>query len=138
MPNKKTLYELRPQGRPEPSTSSSDAEQEVVETWPLSTIDACPVCSWCQFVLPIPLEDDAQRERVVAVLKQGLEQTLREVRFLCAHIEVGPEGDFAFVQRRDTTIPVCITWGGKSKLTSDTHAFFFPDLARHPHLLIPM
>lgn len=129
MPNKKTLYELRPQGWPEPSSSSSssDAEQEVVETWPLSTIDACPVCSWCQFVLPIPLgEDDAQaqRERVVAVLKQGLEQTLREVRFLCSHIDVGPEGDFSFVQRRDMTIPVCITWGGGDIKTHLRHTCF--------------
>lgn len=93
----KEVYKILPDGW------ETSPEQE---TWPLSTIDACPVCSYCQYIVPFKL-DDSERDQVTAVLKQGLEKTLSEVRFLCSRIEDDLDEGLMFVKRRDTSIPVC-------------------------------
>lgn len=95
----KEVYNLRPAGW-------ETGPKLEAETWRLSTIDACPVCSWQHYILPFRL-DDSQRDQVKAVLQQGLERILSEAPFLCSRIEPDADEGLMFVKRHDMTIPVC-------------------------------
>src|SRR4051812_10246456 len=44
------------------------------------------------------------RSNIVSILKQGLERTLSQARYLCCTIERDPDGHHSFVKNKDSTV----------------------------------
>jgi len=80
------------------------------ETIPLSTLDYLPPCLYNNYVLFFRL-DDADKSRMVALLKSGLERTLSQARHLCGTVEKDAvTGDHAFIIHRDSTVQLHVQW----------------------------
>lgn len=91
-----TAYQLRPVGW------ENDPEEE---RFKLSLFDPIILVVYCHFALYFRLDGTAEtKERTSAVLKQGLEKTLSQVRHLAGKIEKDPEGGFSFVKKKDTAV----------------------------------
>ncbi|KAH9893055.1 hypothetical protein F4778DRAFT_795065 [Xylariomycetidae sp. FL2044] len=93
-----TVYEVRPTGW------EADPEEE---RFKVSTIDRTPVCAYNHYVVFFRV-GDAEKEKAVEILKQGLEKTLSQARYMCGTIERDPEGGHSFVKRRDTAVKLVV------------------------------
>ncbi|KAI1337554.1 transferase family-domain-containing protein [Xylariaceae sp. FL0016] len=89
-----TVYELRPTGW------ENDPE---VERFKLSTIDRTPTLTYNQYMVFFRA-DDAQKDQACKILKEGLEKTLSQAKYMCGKIETDPEGGHSFVKRKDSTV----------------------------------
>ncbi|KXH36821.1 hypothetical protein CSAL01_01191 [Colletotrichum salicis] len=99
------VYNLHPRGW------ESDPEDEYQR---LCTLDYCSGTTYCAYALFFKLEPEADKHKIVEVLKQGLEITLSQCRRLCGilkeHPDSGGEGDLCFHKRRDDTVEFHVQW----------------------------
>ncbi|KAJ5287309.1 Transferase [Penicillium angulare] len=97
---KQDVYELHPLGW------ENDPEEE---RFKLSTLDYLTPCTYNNYALFFEI-DDANKPRVAAVLKQGLEMTLSQARHICGSIEKDTDGGYSFVKKRDSTVRFYVQW----------------------------
>ncbi|KAI0133846.1 acyltransferase [Xylariales sp. AK1849] len=83
-----------------------DAEEE---RFKLSTLDYLTACTYNNYVLFFRL-NDADKSRMVVLLRQGLERTLSQARQLCGTIEKDAAGGHSFVKRKDGTVQFHVQW----------------------------
>ncbi|KAL4926740.1 uncharacterized protein BDV17DRAFT_299639 [Aspergillus undulatus] len=94
------VYHLHPFGW------EDDPEEE---RFKVSTLDYLSVQSYNNYALFFRLAD-ADKPRVVEVLKQGLERTLSQVRHICGTIEKDEAGGHSFVKKKDSTVKLVVQW----------------------------
>ncbi|KAK1987829.1 acyltransferase [Colletotrichum cereale] len=97
---KEEFYDLHPYGW------ENDPE---VERFRFSTLDYLSVISYNHFALFFRL-DDAEKPRVVEILKAGVERTLAQVRHLNGRIEKDPRGGYSFTKKKDDTVRFVVQW----------------------------
>ncbi|KAL2686852.1 hypothetical protein Neosp_004394 [[Neocosmospora] mangrovei] len=73
------------------------------ERFKISTLDYLSAMTYNNYTLFFKL-DDAEKNKVEAVLKEGLERTLSQTRHLVGIIEKDEEGGHSFVKRKDSTV----------------------------------
>ncbi|KAI0179005.1 acyltransferase [Hypoxylon sp. FL1284] len=88
-------YQLHPTGW------ENDPEKE---SFVLSTLDYLSACTYNNYALFFKLDDGADKTKIAAVLKEGLERTLAQARHLVGTIERTEEGGHAFVKKKDSTV----------------------------------
>lgn len=64
---------------------------------------------WNNYVLFFKL-DEEDKNKTIAVLKQGLERTLSQCRHLVGTIEKNNDGDHSFTKKRDSTVGFTVQW----------------------------
>ncbi|KAL2022485.1 hypothetical protein VTK56DRAFT_5314 [Thermocarpiscus australiensis] len=97
---KREIYELHPTGW------ESDPADEFFK---LSTLDYCVGQVYTNYALFFKLPD-ADKPRVIPVLKRGLEVTLSQCRHLCGVLEKHPDGGLCFHKKRDSTVQFHVQW----------------------------
>ncbi|KAL1854398.1 hypothetical protein Daus18300_011497 [Diaporthe australafricana] len=88
------IFELRPSG-----WETDPAE----ERFKLSTIDPTPNCAYNHYVLFFRFQHE-DRIKAANVLKNGLERTLSQARYLCGTIEKDSSGGHSFVKKKASTV----------------------------------
>ncbi|KAI4869226.1 hypothetical protein F4820DRAFT_45233 [Hypoxylon rubiginosum] len=96
--------------------------QEVIELYPtewesdppdelfkLCTLDYCVAQVYTNWALFFKLPD-ADRPRIISVLKRGLEITLSQCRSLCGVLEEHPDGGLCFHKKRESTVGFHVQW----------------------------
>ncbi|RSL88645.1 hypothetical protein CEP51_001576 [Fusarium floridanum] len=73
------------------------------ERFKISTLDYLSAMTYNNYTLFFKL-DDAEKSKVEAVLKEGLERTLSQTRHLVGIIEKDQDGGHSFVKRKDSTV----------------------------------
>jgi hypothetical protein len=95
------IYHLHPLGW------ENDPDEERIA---LSTLDYLPPYLYNNYVLFFKL-DDADRRRMAALLKAGLERTLSQARHFCGTIETDAcNRGHLFVRRKDSTVQFHVQW----------------------------
>ncbi|RYP69111.1 hypothetical protein DL771_006265 [Monosporascus sp. 5C6A] len=79
------------------------------ERFKLSTLDYLTVCTYNNYAIFFKL-GDADKPKAAAILKEGLERTLSQIRHLCGTIEKDPEGGYAFTKKKDSTVQFIVQW----------------------------
>ncbi|KAI1142629.1 hypothetical protein F5Y05DRAFT_365538 [Hypoxylon sp. FL0543] len=79
------------------------------ERFKLSTLDYLTACTYLNYALFFELKD-ADKRRAAAILKEGLERTLSQVRHLCGTIEKDPSGGYSFTKKKDSTVRFIVQW----------------------------
>ncbi|KAI1105773.1 acyltransferase [Jackrogersella minutella] len=92
---KKEEYRLHPWGW------ENDPEQE---SFRLSTLDYLAACVYNNYAIFFKLDEQADKSRIAAVIKEGLERTLAQARHLVGNIEKNEHGDHSFVKKKDSTV----------------------------------
>lgn len=88
------VFQLRPSGWEE------DPDEE---RFKVSTLDYLTACTYNNYALFFRIKS-TDTERIIEVLKAGLERTLSQTRHLCGTIERDPEGGHSFVKRKNGTV----------------------------------
>ncbi|KAL7627871.1 hypothetical protein AAE478_002066 [Parahypoxylon ruwenzoriense] len=73
------------------------------ERFKVSTLDYLTACTYTNFAIFFKL-DDADKNKTVGVLVEGLERTISQARHLCGTIEKNPGGGHSFVKKRHSTV----------------------------------
>ncbi|CAJ0545167.1 Ff.00g086400.m01.CDS01 [Fusarium sp. VM40] len=97
---KERIYHLHPTGW------ENDPEEE---RFRVTTLDYLTVCTYNNYALFFKL-NDADKERVVEVLKAGLERTLAQARHYCGIIEKDSDGGHSFTRKKDSTVDFIVQW----------------------------
>ncbi|KAI0377958.1 transferase family-domain-containing protein [Hypomontagnella monticulosa] len=97
---KQEVYHIHPTGW------ENDPEEE---RFKLSTLDYLTVCTYNNYALFFRLEDK-DKPKAAAILKEGLERTLSQVRHLCGTIEKDPEWGYSFTKKKDSTVQFIVQW----------------------------
>ncbi|KAK3351330.1 hypothetical protein B0H65DRAFT_506757 [Neurospora tetraspora] len=84
----------------------NDPEEEKLK---LSTLDYISLSTYNNYCLFFRL-DDALKPRAVQVLKERLERTLSQARYLVGRIERDPEGGHHILRKRDDTVEFHVQW----------------------------
>ncbi|KAI1774509.1 acyltransferase [Hypoxylon cercidicola] len=88
-------YRLHPTGW------ENDPEQE---SFRLSALDYLAACTYNNYALFFKLDEGADKTKIAAALKEGLERTLAQARHLVGTIEKNEHGDHSFVKKKDSTV----------------------------------
>ncbi|KAE8152514.1 transferase family-domain-containing protein [Aspergillus avenaceus] len=94
------VYQIHPLGW------ETDPEEE---RFKVSTLDYLSACTYNNYALFFKL-DDVDKERIVSILKAGLERTLSQVRHLCGTIEKDETGGHSFVKKKDSAVQFVVQW----------------------------
>ena len=97
---KKEVFQLHPLGW------ETDPQEE---RFKVSTLDYLTACTYNNYAIYFRL-NDADKPRVVEILKAGLERTLSQTRHLCGIIEKDEEGGHSFVKKQDSTVRFEVQW----------------------------
>lgn len=79
------------------------------EFFKLCTLDYCSAQVFQSFALFFKLSD-AEKPRVVELLKRGLEITLSQCRQLCGVLEEHPDSGLCFHKKRDSSVQFHVQW----------------------------
>ncbi|KAK3935733.1 transferase [Diplogelasinospora grovesii] len=79
------------------------------ERFKLSTLDYLSAMTYNNYALFFKL-DDADKSKVAAVLKEGLERTLSQARHLVGTIERDEDGHHSFVKRKESTVKFVVQY----------------------------
>ncbi|KAL4737601.1 hypothetical protein BDV11DRAFT_206611 [Aspergillus similis] len=117
---KQEVFELRPVGW------ESDPPDEYFK---LSTLDYCVAQVYTNYALIFQLSD-ADKSKIISVLRRGLEITLSQCRQLCGVLEEHPDGGLCFHKKRQDTVQFHVQWldGAEDK---DTYPSFEDLEKRH-------
>ncbi|KAM0339008.1 hypothetical protein ACHAPU_011109 [Fusarium lateritium] len=74
-----------------------------------TTLDYLTVCSYNNYALFFKL-GDVDKERVIVILKHGLERTLAQARHYCDTIEKAANGGHSFTKKRVSTVRFIVQW----------------------------
>ncbi|KAI1392976.1 acyltransferase [Hypoxylon trugodes] len=88
-------YRLHPWGW------ENDPEQESIR---LSTLDYLAACVYNNYALFFKLDDEVDKNKIGAAIKEGLERTLAQARHLVGTIEKNQYGDHSFIKKKDSTV----------------------------------
>ncbi|OQE34825.1 hypothetical protein PENCOP_c015G02132 [Penicillium coprophilum] len=92
------------------------------ERFKVSTLDYLTACTYNNYALFFRV-DDADKARVVDVLKTGLERTLSQVRHICGTIEKDPSGGHSFVKKKNSTVQFVVQWLDSPEDSDDYPSF---------------
>ena len=79
------------------------------EYFKLCTLDYCVGQVYTNYALFFKLPD-AEKPRVIPILKHGLEVLLSQCRQLCGIVERHPDGGFCFHKERESTVQFHVQW----------------------------
>lgn len=97
---RRQVFDLHPQGW------ENDPADEYLK---LSTLDYLVAKVYTSYALFFKLSD-AEKPKVIPVLKRGLEITLSQCRQLCGYVEQHPDGGLCFHKKRDSTVEFHVQW----------------------------
>lgn len=98
--SKQEVFELHPTGW------EADAPHEYFK---LSSLDYCVAQVYANYALFFRLSD-AEKPKIVTVLKGGLEVTLSQCRQLCGVLEEHPDGGLCFHKTKEATVQLHVQW----------------------------
>ncbi|KAK7737434.1 hypothetical protein SLS53_006507 [Cytospora paraplurivora] len=73
------------------------------ERFQVTTLDYLTACTYNNYVIFFKL-DDADKVKIVDILKAGLERTIAQARHYCGVIEYDPDNGHSFVKKKDSTV----------------------------------
>ncbi|KAM0432099.1 hypothetical protein ACHAQK_009774 [Fusarium lateritium] len=97
---KKRVFHLHPLGW------ENDPEEE---RFRVTTLDYLTVCTYNNYALFFRL-NDGDKERVVEILKTGLERTVAQARHYCGTIEKDPSSGHSFTRKKGSTVDFIVQW----------------------------